>query len=123
MDLDKEEEDLEMDVDDEEEEEQLPISPPPLSPLRTPPPVSESSFDSDIPVTTTAHVGRHFKGPLSTYEIGPRLLKLTKRLLELDDQELNWRGFKENCPTKSIDVLATYGDADPPKLQEPSDTQ
>nr|GFD09433.1 hypothetical protein [Tanacetum cinerariifolium] len=70
MDLDKEEEDLEMDVDDEEEEEQLPISPPPLSPLRTPPPVSESSFESDIPVTTTAHVGRHFKGPLSTYEIG-----------------------------------------------------
>ncbi|GJX79063.1 hypothetical protein Tco_0327212 [Tanacetum coccineum] len=36
-------------------------------------------------------------------------------------QELYWRGFKENCPTKSIDVLATYGDADPPKLQEPSD--
>ncbi|GKA11814.1 hypothetical protein Tco_0691360 [Tanacetum coccineum] len=38
-------------------------------------------------------------------------------------QELYWRGFKENHPTESIDVLATYGDADPPKLQEPSDTQ
>ncbi|GJU20341.1 hypothetical protein Tco_1153683 [Tanacetum coccineum] len=34
-----------------------------------------------------------------------------------------WRGFEENCPTESIDVLATYGDADPPELQEPSDTQ
>ncbi|GJZ01455.1 hypothetical protein Tco_0519416 [Tanacetum coccineum] len=36
-------------------------------------------------------------------------------------QELYWRGFKENRPTESIDVLATYGDADPPELQEPSD--
>ncbi|GJY02851.1 hypothetical protein Tco_0361003 [Tanacetum coccineum] len=48
MDLDEEEEDLEIDVDDKEEEEPLLASPPPLSPLRTPPPVSESSFDSDI---------------------------------------------------------------------------
>ncbi|GJS39737.1 hypothetical protein Tco_0564780 [Tanacetum coccineum] len=38
-------------------------------------------------------------------------------------QEMYWRGFEENRPTKSIDVLATYGDADPPELQEPSDTQ
>ncbi|GKB73160.1 hypothetical protein Tco_0934572 [Tanacetum coccineum] len=38
-------------------------------------------------------------------------------------QELYWRGFEENRPTKSIDVLATYGDADPPELQEPADTQ
>nr|GEX81985.1 hypothetical protein [Tanacetum cinerariifolium] len=71
MDLDKEEEDLEMDVDDgEEEEEQLPASPPPLSPLRTPPHVSGSSSDYDIPVTTTTNVGRPFKGLLYTYEIG-----------------------------------------------------
>ncbi|GJZ10855.1 hypothetical protein Tco_0545614 [Tanacetum coccineum] len=34
-------------------------------------------------------------------------------------QELYWRGFEENRPTESIDVLATYGDADPPELQEP----
>ncbi|GJS95291.1 reverse transcriptase domain-containing protein [Tanacetum coccineum] len=70
MDLDEEEEDLEIDVDDKEEEEPLLASPPPLSPLRTPPPVSESSFDSDIPVTTTTTMGRPFKGPLSTYEVG-----------------------------------------------------
>ncbi|GJT81772.1 hypothetical protein Tco_1056114 [Tanacetum coccineum] len=70
MDLDEEEEDPKMDIDDEEEEEPLPASPPPLSPLRTPPPVSESSSDSDIPVTTTTTVGRPFKGPLSTYEVG-----------------------------------------------------
>ncbi|GKB25901.1 hypothetical protein Tco_0865302 [Tanacetum coccineum] len=70
MDLDEEEEDPEMDVDDEEEEEPLPASPPPLSPLRTPPHVSEFSSDSDIPVTTTTTVGRPFKGPLSTYEVG-----------------------------------------------------
>nr|GEY59718.1 S-adenosyl-L-methionine-dependent methyltransferase [Tanacetum cinerariifolium] len=38
-------------------------------------------------------------------------------------QELYWRGFEENCPTESIDVLATYGDVDPPEQQEPSDTQ
>ncbi|GKC45046.1 reverse transcriptase domain-containing protein [Tanacetum coccineum] len=38
-------------------------------------------------------------------------------------QELYWRGFEENRLTESIDVLATYGDADPPELQEPSDTQ
>nr|GFB70559.1 hypothetical protein [Tanacetum cinerariifolium] len=38
-------------------------------------------------------------------------------------QELYWRGSKENRPTESIDVLATYGDADPTELQEPSDTQ
>nr|GEX33542.1 hypothetical protein [Tanacetum cinerariifolium] len=38
-------------------------------------------------------------------------------------QELYWRGFEENCPTESIDVLATYGDADPPEIQEPSDMQ
>ncbi|GJZ47938.1 hypothetical protein Tco_0601770 [Tanacetum coccineum] len=69
MDLDEEEEDLEIDVDDKEEEEPLPASPPPLSPLRTPPPVSESSFDSDIPITTTTSVGRPFKGPLFTYEV------------------------------------------------------
>ncbi|GJW79270.1 reverse transcriptase domain-containing protein [Tanacetum coccineum] len=70
MDVDKEEEDLEIDVDDEEEEEPLPASPPPLSPLRTPPPVLESSYDYDIPVTTTTTVGRPYKGPLSTYEVG-----------------------------------------------------
>ncbi|GKB61745.1 hypothetical protein Tco_0917931 [Tanacetum coccineum] len=29
-------------------------------------------------------------------------------------QELYWRGFKENRLTESIDMLATYGDADPP---------
>ncbi|GJR31453.1 hypothetical protein Tco_1107685 [Tanacetum coccineum] len=37
-------------------------------------------------------------------------------------QEMYWRGFEENRPTESIDLLATYGDADPPELQEPSDT-
>ncbi|GJW80412.1 reverse transcriptase domain-containing protein [Tanacetum coccineum] len=70
MDLDEEEEDPEMDIDDEEEDEPLPTSPPPLSLLRTPPPVSESSSDYDIPVITITNVGRPFKGPLSTYEIG-----------------------------------------------------
>nr|GEV73821.1 hypothetical protein [Tanacetum cinerariifolium] len=70
MDLDEEEEDLEIDVDDEEEEEPLHASPPPLSSLRTPPPVLESSSDSDIPVTTTTTVGRSFKSPLSTYKVG-----------------------------------------------------
>ncbi|GJZ31602.1 putative reverse transcriptase domain-containing protein [Tanacetum coccineum] len=70
MDLDKEEVDLEMDIDDEEEEEPLPASPPPLSLLRTPPLVPESSSDFDIPVTTTTNVGRPFKSPLSTYEVG-----------------------------------------------------
>ncbi|GKC48652.1 hypothetical protein Tco_1071397 [Tanacetum coccineum] len=29
-------------------------------------------------------------------------------------QELYWRGFKENRLTESIDMLATYGDADLP---------
>ncbi|GKE68457.1 hypothetical protein Tco_1526529 [Tanacetum coccineum] len=33
------------------------------------------------------------------------------------------RGFEENRPTESIDLLGTYGDADPPEIQEPSDTQ
>ncbi|GJT85040.1 hypothetical protein Tco_1066757 [Tanacetum coccineum] len=213
-----------------------------MSPLRTPPHVSESYSDSDIPVTTTINVGRPFKGPLSTYKVGepssivsasvfstryelnqlcqdfgilgshdiPELMKgststgdrltlleqeqvknrediqrlknqvhstniyatlaamdkdrikknqdqdgkqirelrhrLTSAEIRLEvssvdryrlecefysvqaqmyaiQQELYWRGFKENCPTKSIDVLATYGDADPPELQEPSDTQ
>ncbi|GJU83815.1 hypothetical protein Tco_1291361 [Tanacetum coccineum] len=70
MDLDEEEEDPEMDIDDENEEEPLPASPPPLSPLQTPPHVLESSFDYDIPVTTTTTMGRPFKGPLSTYEVG-----------------------------------------------------
>nr|GEY47895.1 reverse transcriptase domain-containing protein [Tanacetum cinerariifolium] len=70
IDLDEEEEDPEMDIDDKEEEEPLPASPPPLSPLRTPPPVSESSFDYDVPVTTTTIMGRPFKGPLSTYKVG-----------------------------------------------------
>ncbi|GKD13816.1 hypothetical protein Tco_1198223 [Tanacetum coccineum] len=70
MDLDEEEDDPEMDVDDEEEEEPLPTSPPPLSPLGIPPHVSEFSSDYDIPVTTTTTVGRPFKGPLSTYEVG-----------------------------------------------------
>ncbi|GKB13637.1 hypothetical protein Tco_0847560 [Tanacetum coccineum] len=69
-DLDEEEEDPEIDVDDKEEEEPLPASPPPLSPLRTPPHVSESSSDFDIPVTITTNVGGPFKGPLSTYEVG-----------------------------------------------------
>ncbi|GJU13993.1 hypothetical protein Tco_1136389, partial [Tanacetum coccineum] len=125
-----------------------------------------SSSNSDIPVTTTTTVGRPFKGPLSTYEVGrpssgmgtyrteiveahKEAIKAQRRLdkfiwlevasvdryrLECDlysvrtqmhamQQELYWRGFKENCPTESIDVLATYGDADPPELQEPSDTQ
>nr|GEY07950.1 hypothetical protein [Tanacetum cinerariifolium] len=68
--IDLDEEDLEMDVDNKEEEEQLPASPLPLSPLRTPPPVLESSSDYDILVTTTTNVGRPFKGPLATYEIG-----------------------------------------------------
>ncbi|GKD98056.1 hypothetical protein Tco_1381953 [Tanacetum coccineum] len=49
MDLDEEEENPKMDVDDEEEEEPLPASPPPLSPLKTPPPLAEFSSDSDIP--------------------------------------------------------------------------
>ncbi|GKA65752.1 hypothetical protein Tco_0765459, partial [Tanacetum coccineum] len=240
IDLDEEEEDPEMDVDDKEEEEPLPASLPPLSPLRTPPPVSESSSDSDIPLTTNTTIGRPFKGPLSTYEVGepssiasalvfsaryelnqlrhdfgilgsrvqsltrgmgthrtkiaeahkeairarrrldrfiwemsfvverdiPKLMngltatgdrltlsskiksKTERRFREIRlevasvdwyrlecelcsvraqmhaiQQELCWRGFEENHPTESIDVLATYGDADPPELQEPSDTQ
>ncbi|GJS39736.1 hypothetical protein Tco_0564779 [Tanacetum coccineum] len=57
-------------VDDEEEEEPLLASLPPLSLLRTPLHVPESSFDFDILVTTTTNVGRPFKGPLSTYEVG-----------------------------------------------------
>ncbi|GJX21693.1 hypothetical protein Tco_0226138 [Tanacetum coccineum] len=69
IDLDEEEEVLEMDIDNEEEEP-LPASPPPLSPLRTTPHVSEYSSDSDILITTTTIVGRPFKGPLSTYEVG-----------------------------------------------------
>ncbi|GJZ08578.1 hypothetical protein Tco_0542861 [Tanacetum coccineum] len=53
MDLDEEEEEEDPEIDvDNKEEEPLPASPPPLSPLRTPPPVSESSYDSNIPVTT-----------------------------------------------------------------------
>nr|GEV44046.1 DNA/RNA polymerases superfamily protein [Tanacetum cinerariifolium] len=64
MDLDEEEDDLKMDIDDEEEEP-LPASPPPLSPLRTPPPVSKSSSDYNIPVTTTTTMGRPFKVPLT----------------------------------------------------------
>ncbi|GKF04828.1 hypothetical protein Tco_0035496, partial [Tanacetum coccineum] len=65
MDLDEEEEeeDPEMDVDNKEEEEPLPASPPPLSPLRTPPHVSESSSDYNIPVTTTTTVGRPVTPP------------------------------------------------------------
>ncbi|GKD54666.1 hypothetical protein Tco_1288053, partial [Tanacetum coccineum] len=58
-----------MDVDDEEEEEPLSASLLPLSPLRTPPHVSESSSYYDIPITTTTTVGRPFKGPLSTYDV------------------------------------------------------
>ncbi|GKB61746.1 hypothetical protein Tco_0917932 [Tanacetum coccineum] len=87
IDLDEEEEDPKMDLDDEEDdpkmdiydekEEPLPASPPPLSPLRTPPIVSESSSDSDIPVTTTTNVGRPFKGPLSTYEVGKPSMIMT----------------------------------------------
>ncbi|GJU60976.1 copia protein [Tanacetum coccineum] len=192
IDLDKEKEDPKIDVDDEEEEEPLLASPPLLSLLQTPPPVSESSFASDIPVTTTTTVGRPFKGPLSTYKVGKhssiayasvfsaryelnqteiaeahkeairarrptgdRLTLLEQdqvknqeeiqrlknrvqsaniyatlatidrdRIEKTQDQdELYWRGFKENHPTESIDVLATYEDADPPELQEPSDTQ
>ncbi|GJX34913.1 putative reverse transcriptase domain-containing protein [Tanacetum coccineum] len=73
MDLDEEEEDPEI-IDDKEEEEPLLASPPPLSPLRTPPSVSESSFDSDIPVTTTTTMVRPLKGPLSTYEDIPELM-------------------------------------------------
>ncbi|GJW96472.1 hypothetical protein Tco_0178280 [Tanacetum coccineum] len=77
FDYDNEEEPYE-DLDDDEEdpkenpkmEEPLPASPPPLSPLRTPPLVSKSSSDSDIPVTTTTTMGRPYKGPLSTYEVG-----------------------------------------------------
>nr|GFC85810.1 hypothetical protein [Tanacetum cinerariifolium] len=69
MDLDEEEEDPKMDVANEEEEP-LPASPPLLSLLQTPPPVLESSSDSDIPVTTTTTVGRPFKIPLSTYNVG-----------------------------------------------------
>nr|GEZ18332.1 reverse transcriptase domain-containing protein [Tanacetum cinerariifolium] len=38
IDLDKKEEAPEIDVDDEEEDEPLPVSPPPLSPVQTPPP-------------------------------------------------------------------------------------
>nr|GEW77606.1 hypothetical protein [Tanacetum cinerariifolium] len=68
MDLNEEKKDLEIDIDDNEEEELLFASPPPLSPIRTPPPESESSFDYDIPVTTTTTMGRPFKGLLSTYE-------------------------------------------------------
>nr|GFA35325.1 S-adenosyl-L-methionine-dependent methyltransferase [Tanacetum cinerariifolium] len=68
MDLDKEEEDPKIDIDNEEEEEPLLASPPLLSPLRTPPHMSESSFDYDIPVTTTTTMGRPFKGPLYTYK-------------------------------------------------------
>ncbi|GKB22426.1 hypothetical protein Tco_0861827 [Tanacetum coccineum] len=190
--------------------------------IRTPPPVSESSSDSDIPVTTTTTVGRPFKGPLSTCEVGEpssvasalvfsaryelnqlrqdfgilgnhvqsltrgmgtcsteiaeahkeairarrpmdrdriektqdqdgkQIRELRHRLssaeirlevasfdryrLECElysvraqmhaiQQELYWTGFEENHPTESIDVLATYGYADPLELQEPSDTQ
>ncbi|GJX95796.1 hypothetical protein Tco_0351594 [Tanacetum coccineum] len=172
MDLDKEEVDLEMDIDDEEEEEPLPASPPPLSLLRTPPLVPESSSDFDIPVTTTTNVGRPFKSPLSTYEsanisatlaaidrdqiektqdqngkqirelrhyltsteIRLEVAKVDRYRLEYElynarvqihdiQQEMYWRGFKENRPTESIDTLATYGDADPPELQEPFDTK
>nr|GEZ52365.1 reverse transcriptase domain-containing protein [Tanacetum cinerariifolium] len=68
MDLDEEEDDPEIDVDDEEEEEPLLASPLPLSPLLTPHHVSESSSDSNIPVTATTTVGRPFKVPLSTYK-------------------------------------------------------
>ncbi|GJW79269.1 putative reverse transcriptase domain-containing protein [Tanacetum coccineum] len=70
MDLDEKEKDPEMDIDDDEEEEPLPASPPPLSPLRTPPPVLESSSNYDIPVTTTTIVGRPYKDLLSTYDLG-----------------------------------------------------
>nr|GEZ31286.1 putative reverse transcriptase domain-containing protein [Tanacetum cinerariifolium] len=59
MDLDKEEEDPEIDVDDEEEEP-LPASPPLLSQYEHH--LLESSFDYDIPVTTTTFVGKPFKG-------------------------------------------------------------
>ncbi|GJZ56340.1 hypothetical protein Tco_0611533 [Tanacetum coccineum] len=221
MDLDEEEEDPEMDINDKEGEEPLLASPPPLSPLRTPPPVSKSSTNYDITVTTTTTVGRPYKGPLSTYEVGEpssvasalvfsaryelnqlehdfgilgsRVQYLTQGMstatgdrltlleqdnvknreeiqklknqvqsanisatlaamdrdriektqdqngkqirelrhhltsaeirLEVAKQEMYWRGFEENRPTESIDVLATYGDADPLELQEPSDTQ
>ncbi|GKB13638.1 hypothetical protein Tco_0847561 [Tanacetum coccineum] len=70
MDLDEEEKDPEMDINDKEEGEPLPASPPLLSLLRTSPLMSESSFDFDIHVTTTTNMGRPFKGPLSTYEVG-----------------------------------------------------
>nr|GEW53706.1 reverse transcriptase domain-containing protein [Tanacetum cinerariifolium] len=70
MDLEKKEKDPEINIDDEEEEEPLPASPPPLSPLRTPPLVSISSSDFDFPVTTTINVGRPFKCLLPTYEVG-----------------------------------------------------
>ncbi|GJZ81955.1 hypothetical protein Tco_0646949 [Tanacetum coccineum] len=180
-----------MNIDDEEDEEPLPASPPLLSPLRTSPHVLESSSNYDIPVTTTTTVGRPYKGPLSTYEVGEpssvasalvffvryelnqlehdfgilgsRVQSLTQgmgtrrteiaeaykegirarqRLDKLEvakvdwyrlecelysvrvqmyaiQQEMYWRGFEENRPTESIDVLATYGDDDLPDLTEP----
>ncbi|GKF49655.1 hypothetical protein Tco_0142906 [Tanacetum coccineum] len=74
---------------------------------------------------------RHF---LTLAEIRLEVASVDRYRLECDlysvrtqmhamQQELYWRGFKENLPTESIDMLATYGDANPPELQEPSDTQ
>ncbi|GJW63644.1 hypothetical protein Tco_0115528 [Tanacetum coccineum] len=224
MDLDEEEEDHEMDVDDEEEEP-LPASPPPLSPLRTPPPVSDpllilifllpllllwvdlskvhclpmrlvdlppvwmifvverdilelmngstttrdrltlleqdqvknqeeiqrlknrvqsanisatlAAMDMDRIEKTQDQDGkqiRELRHRLTSAEIRLEVASVDRYKLECElysvraqihsiQQELYWRGFEENCPTESIDVLATYGDADLPELQEPSDTQ
>nr|GEU39314.1 hypothetical protein [Tanacetum cinerariifolium] len=166
MDLDEEEEDPPMDVDDEEEEEPLHVSPPPLSPLRTPPPVTEIAeahkeairarghldrfiwemsfvIEQDIPELMNGSTVkgdrltdqiRELRHHLASAEIRLEVANFDQYKLKCElysvqvqmhdmQQELFKREFKENRPTESIDVLATYRDADLPELQEPSDTQ
>nr|GEV42882.1 hypothetical protein [Tanacetum cinerariifolium] len=145
MDLDEEERDPKKDVNDEEEEEPLLVRP--FKGLLSTYEGGEPSSVASALVFSTIYELNQLRQDFGI--LGNRVQSLTRamdrdRIGKTQDQDgkqiwelrhrltsakirlevasVDW-GFKENRLIESIDVLVTYGDADPPELQEPSDMQ
>ncbi|GJY91629.1 putative reverse transcriptase domain-containing protein [Tanacetum coccineum] len=119
MDLDEEEENPKMDVDDEEEEEPLPASPPPLSPLKTPPPLAEFSSDSDIPgmgTHRTEFAEAHKEAIRARRPTGDRLT-----LLEQDQVKNREEILRLKNQVHSANISATLAAMDADRIEKTQD--
>ncbi|GJT42778.1 hypothetical protein Tco_0951493 [Tanacetum coccineum] len=126
------EEDPEEELEVDAKEDATPAATPPVGSPSTPPPLSESSSDTEVVAPIFASKALEMPPPGSTSERCEKkrqaemdvnsfeIRKVKRRMYEFD-QDLGHEGAMDACPDDGVDGSAAFEESQPPKPQGPPD--